>query len=113
MTIKDLAEMTMTFGLMCQKCVFSPCMLPCPHKTYPPTVYQRRARPSRRTSAITSNDVKFSKTTHYSSVMSSPVPLQTMTLLQPYTPARVVPIAPSLSKTVGSPTSVGAPLYGT
>lgn len=112
MTIKDLAEMTMKFGLMCQKCVFTAYMLSVVLAHSPPARRQRGKR-SQRTFAITSNDVKFSKTTRCFSVTSSPAPPQTTTSSPASTLAQAAPIALFLPETRGLRTFVAALSCGT
>ena len=113
MTIKDLAEMTIKFGLMCQKCVLSNSVGMILGLTFITLVSLLLAKPSRRTSATICNDVKFNKTTRCSCATFSPALLPTTTLSQLCTLAQVALIVPYLLARSASPISVVAPLYGT
>lgn len=72
MTIKDLADMTVKFGLVCQKSVPLPFLLWSLSLTHMFEVYRQQVRPSQRTSGLTCNVVTSRKINPFSSATVSP-----------------------------------------
>lgn len=108
MTVKDLAELCMQFGLMCHKCVsLSAAVLAMIDRMYLPNPACRLlAKQSPHSSVPTYNAVMRNKTSPYSFAMSCPARLLTMTLSPHSTPESAAPIALTQKARIGSRTFV-------
>jgi len=99
MTIKDLAEMTVKFGLVCQKSVPLSFLLWSLSLTHMFKVYRQQARPSPRISGLTCNAVTSRKINPSYSATVSPALPPTTNCCRHFIHALVVPIAMSVPTT--------------